>query len=55
MNSNPSWFDCRLDADPTGGGGPHPNRWLLTTADNGKRGWMKDSDIFSETDPVRAC
>ncbi|MFF0741759.1 hypothetical protein ACFYVL_15285 [Streptomyces sp. NPDC004111] len=55
MNSNPSWFDCRLEADPTGGGGPHPNRWLLTTADNGKRGWMKDSDVYSETNTVPAC
>ncbi|MFI5806305.1 hypothetical protein [Streptomyces sp. NPDC051561] len=55
MNTNPSWFNCRLDADSTGGGGPHPNRWLLTTADNGQVGWMKDSDIYSETDPVRVC
>ncbi|GHH36442.1 hypothetical protein [Streptomyces candidus] len=55
MHSNPSWFTCRLDADPTGGGGPHPNRWLLTKADNGRVGWMKDSDVYSETDPVRPC
>jgi hypothetical protein len=51
MYSNPSWFECRRD---TGAyvGGPHPNRWLWTQADNGKWGWMKDTDIYSETDPV---
>lgn len=51
MNTTKSWFACRYDY---GGwvGGPHPYRWLLTKADNGAWGYMKDSDIYSETDPV---
>ncbi|GGY82050.1 hypothetical protein [Streptomyces omiyaensis] len=54
MHSNPSWFKCRYDF---GGhvGGPHPNRWLWTQADNGAWGWMKDTDIHSETDPLPAA
>ncbi|MFF0626754.1 hypothetical protein [Streptomyces sp. NPDC004296] len=57
MHSNPSWFLCRIDDSdrPTGGGGPHPNRWVETQADNGAWGWMKDSDIGSETDPLPVC
>ncbi|MFD7102865.1 hypothetical protein [Streptomyces celluloflavus] len=55
MYTNPSWFGCRSEGDPTGGGGPHPNRWVITTADNGAAGVMKDSDIISETDSLPAC
>ncbi|MET9900413.1 hypothetical protein [Streptomyces sp. NPDC006446] len=36
-------------------GGPHPTRWLMTKADNGQLGFMKDTAISSETDPVRDC
>ncbi|MET7567000.1 hypothetical protein ABZT04_00620 [Streptomyces sp. NPDC005492] len=54
MYSNPSWFVCRSD---TGGyvGGPHPYRWEWTEADNGNWGWMKDTAIYSETDPLPVC
>jgi hypothetical protein len=54
MQTRPSWYYCRTDK---GGyvGGPHPNRWLSTVADNGKAGWMKDTDIYSETDPLPPC
>ncbi|MFF4189218.1 hypothetical protein ACFYZ9_39120 [Streptomyces sp. NPDC001691] len=54
MYSNPSWFTCRSD---DGGyvGGPHPYRWEWTQADNGAWGWMKDTDISSETDPLPVC
>ncbi|MFJ8082969.1 hypothetical protein ACIQ6Y_20470 [Streptomyces sp. NPDC096205] len=54
MYSNPSWFTCRSD---NGGyiGGPHPYRWEWTQADNGAWGWMKDTDIYSETDPLPVC
>ncbi|MET8082099.1 hypothetical protein [Streptomyces sp. NPDC005303] len=54
MYSNPSWFVCRSD---NGGyvGGPHPNRWEWTQADNGNWGWMKDTAIYSETDPLPVC
>lgn len=55
MYSNPSWFVCRQEGNPTGGGGPHPNRWVWTTADNGAKGWMKDSDIISETNSLPRC
>jgi hypothetical protein len=54
MFSNPSWFYCKLD-DQAWVGGPHPTRWLMTVADNGAFGWMKDTAIYSETDPVRDC
>ncbi|MBK3569948.1 hypothetical protein JHN47_40335 [Streptomyces sp. MBT62] len=54
MYSNPSWFVCRSD---NGGyvGGPHPYRWEWTQADNGAWGWMKDTAIYSETDPLPVC
>ncbi|MEU6389369.1 hypothetical protein [Streptomyces sp. NPDC046939] len=54
MYTTYSWFSCRLDK---GGyvGGPHPYRWLLTKADNGVWGWMKDTSISSETDSVIPC
>ncbi|WP_165978440.1 hypothetical protein [Actinomadura darangshiensis] len=55
MYSNPSWFDCRIENVSTGGGGPHPNRWIWTKADNGAWGWMKDSAIYSETNSLPAC
>ncbi|MEV7007932.1 hypothetical protein [Streptosporangium sp. NPDC051022] len=54
MYSNPSWFVCRRDDGPYVGG-PHPNRWLFTKADNGAYGWMKDTSISSETNPVDPC
>ncbi|WP_327657853.1 hypothetical protein [Streptomyces sp. NBC_00483] len=54
MNSNPSWFYCKMDGQDWVGG-PHPTRWLMTVADNGQLGFMKDTDIYSETDPVRDC
>lgn len=54
MHSNPSWFYCKLDGQAHVGG-PHPTRWLRTVADNGQYGWMKDTAIYSETDPVRDC
>ncbi|MFB9521436.1 MULTISPECIES: hypothetical protein [Streptomyces] len=54
MYSNPSWFYCKLDGQDWVGG-PHPTRWLMTVADNGKLGFMKDTAIYSETDPVRNC
>lgn len=52
MNTTKSWFACRYDYGGSVGGGPHPYRWLLTKADNGAWGYMKDTDIYSETDPV---
>ncbi|MCX4911160.1 hypothetical protein [Streptomyces sp. NBC_00878] len=54
MNSTHSWFHCRRDDGPYVGG-PHPNRWLFTKADNGQWGYMKDTSISSETNPVRSC
>jgi hypothetical protein len=54
MYSNPSWFFCKLDGQAWVGG-PHPTRWLMTVADNGQLGFMKDTAIYSETNPVRNC
>ncbi len=57
--SDLNWFVCRYEGDPTGGGGPHPNRWIYTEADNdlsnGGWGFVKDSDIYSETNPLPKC
>ncbi|MCL2584903.1 MAG: hypothetical protein FWE35_20870 [Streptosporangiales bacterium] len=49
-----NWFACRSDK---GGyvGGPHPHRWELTTADNGRSGWVKDTSIYNETNPLQVC
>jgi hypothetical protein len=54
MYSNPSWFYCKEDGQAWVGG-PHPTRWLMTVADNGQLGFMKDTAIYSETDPVLDC
>ncbi|MFD0775565.1 hypothetical protein ACFQZ2_16655 [Streptomonospora algeriensis] len=54
MYTNPSWFDCKLESIYYVGG-PHPYRWEMTTADNGELGFMKDTDIASETDPLPTC
>ncbi|MET9499664.1 hypothetical protein [Streptomyces sp. NPDC006552] len=54
MYSNPSWFDCKMD-DQAWVGGPHPRRWEFTKADNGQWGWMKDTAISSETNPLPNC
>jgi hypothetical protein len=54
MYSNPSWFECRHDGTDYVGG-PHPYRWVWTEADNGQWGWMKDTSIYSETDPLPVC
>ncbi|MEV7007933.1 hypothetical protein [Streptosporangium sp. NPDC051022] len=62
MFSNPSWFQCRFDGSPDNGngdtywvGGPHPYRWIWTMADNHEWGWMKDTDISSETQTLPPC
>ncbi len=49
-----NWFVCSLDYGDYVGG-PHPYRWLYTEADNGVWGWVRDTDIYSETDPIAAC
>jgi hypothetical protein len=54
LNSSPSWFYCKED-NQAWVGGPHPTRWLMTVADNGRLGFVKDTDISSETDPVPDC
>lgn len=54
MYSNPSWFYCKMDGQAWVGG-PHPTRWLMTVADNGELGFMKDTAIYSETNPLPDC
>ncbi|WP_093588780.1 hypothetical protein [Lentzea waywayandensis] len=54
--TSPSWFKCRYEGDPTGGGGPHPNRWIYTQADTTANwGFVKDSDVISETNTLPTC
>ncbi|WP_406460598.1 hypothetical protein OH768_37820 [Streptomyces sp. NBC_01622] len=60
LNSDVNWFKCRYEGDPTGGGGPHPNRWIYTLADtphlaHGGWGFVKDSDVIEETNPLPRC
>ena len=55
LRSNPSWFQCRDDRSYSGGG-PHPNRWLLTQGDDhGNWGWVRDIDIVNETNSLPRC
>ncbi|MET9364510.1 hypothetical protein ABZX93_26825 [Streptomyces sp. NPDC006632] len=54
MYTTYSWFSCRIDKGAYVGG-PHPYRWLMTKADNGVWGFMKDTSISSETNPVISC
>ncbi|MGY1440050.1 hypothetical protein [Streptomyces reniochalinae] len=54
IDSNPSWFECNYDTGANHGG-PHPTRYLYTTADNGKEGYVSDNEIIDETDPLPAC
>lgn len=51
MYSTTSFFVCRKEGE-WNNNGPHPNRWVWTQADNGRWGWMRDSDISSETNPL---
>jgi hypothetical protein len=55
MYSTTSWFDCRDESVGAWVGGPHPYRWEFTKADNGEWGWMKDTSIISETNPLPVC
>lgn len=50
MYSNPSWFNCRREDSWVGG--PHPYRWEYTESDDGGWGFMPDTSIYSETDPL---
>ncbi|MFJ2163638.1 hypothetical protein [Streptomyces sp. NPDC087856] len=54
MYSNPSWFYCKED-NQAWVGGPHSTRWEMTVADNGRLGFMKDTAIASETNPLPNC
>lgn len=56
LRTNPSVFVCRQEGNSHGGGGPHPNRWLWTQGDDhGRWGWVKDTDVASETDSLPVC
>jgi hypothetical protein len=55
MYTTTSWFDCRDEDGNPWVGGPHPYRWEFTQADNGAWGWMKDTSIISETNPLPIC
>ncbi|HWC82154.1 MAG TPA: hypothetical protein VG756_19560 [Pseudonocardiaceae bacterium] len=57
LQHSPSWFACRTDNQPNGENGPHKNRWLYTQADSPGSYWgfVPDTHIFSETDPVPDC
>jgi len=55
LRTNPSFFFCRSEGDPSGGG-PHPDRWAKTVGDDhGRTGWVRDIDIASETNPLPVC
>lgn len=51
-----NWFICKSDSKNNEmNDGPHPYRWEYTVADNGQRGWVIDTDIASETNPLANC
>ncbi|MFD7975346.1 hypothetical protein [Streptomyces sp. NPDC059071] len=54
MFTTTSWFECKADNGDYIGG-PHPRRWVWTQADNGQWGYMRDIDIYSETNPLPNC
>jgi hypothetical protein len=55
LRTNPSVFKCRIEGGASGGG-PHPTRWERTQGDdNGAFGYVKDSDISSETNILPTC
>jgi len=55
MYTNPSWFICRAEGGRNNNG-PHPNRWVWTQGDAyGAWGWMRDGDIYSETNSLPIC
>jgi hypothetical protein len=59
LTSSLSWFTCYTDHGAYNGeaNGPHPYRWLFTQADtpSGVEGWVPDSVVSSETDPLPSC
>jgi hypothetical protein len=55
LRTNPSIFKCRIEGGPSGGG-PHPHRWERTQGDDfGAFGYVRDIDIFSETNILPPC
>jgi len=53
--TDPSVFVCRAEGNHNNNG-PHPNRWEWTQGDEtGSFGWVTDSCIASETDPLPQC
>jgi hypothetical protein len=50
------WFEtnCRNDNGFYSGGGPHAHRWEYTTF-LGQGGWVPDSRVYDETDPIAYC
>ncbi|WP_431933478.1 hypothetical protein [Nonomuraea jabiensis] len=53
--TNPSVFACRAEGNRNNNG-PHPNRWEWTNGDvTGRWGYVMDSWISSETDPLPVC
>ncbi|WP_329080576.1 MULTISPECIES: hypothetical protein [unclassified Streptosporangium] len=55
LRTNPSVFVCRAEG-ARNNNGPHPNRWEWTNGDvTGRWGYVMDSWISSETDPLPVC
>ncbi|MBT2452922.1 hypothetical protein J7F03_39005 [Streptomyces sp. ISL-43] len=55
MYSNPSCFACRIDNGQHNGNDIHPYRRAADPGRQGAWGWMKYTDISSETNPVPSC
>lgn len=50
LHGSRNYFFCRED-----GGDPQATSWIYTRADNGNHGFVRDSDVFDETDAIPAC
>ncbi|MEU5697012.1 hypothetical protein [Actinosynnema sp. NPDC020468] len=50
------WFEtnCKNDSGNYSGPGPHSHRWEYTTY-GGAGGWVPDSKVHDETNPVQNC
>lgn len=56
LRSSPWVFDCRAELDRHGLG-PHPRRWahVRSGSDHHLPGWVRDSDISDDTEPLPVC
>jgi hypothetical protein len=54
--TSPQWYQCRTEGRDNGEGAPHPTRWLRVKGSQyGLWGYVRDTDIYNETNPLDPC